>query len=76
MKLSLDQQVQLSEDAYKLERMIKELKTVDMDSVNDHKTGDFQGDKLVTEGLFWALIRQVEHFQLIARNKLKGLYAK
>ncbi len=61
------------EDALRLEEAIKLVKAVDIESVNEHATGDYKGDKIATEGLFWGTIQQLKNWHRVAHGKAKRI---
>jgi hypothetical protein len=65
----------LIEDRVRLEEAIKLVKAVDYESVNDNKSGDHEGDKLATEGLYWGMIKAMQRFCAVARTKESKIYA-
>ncbi len=61
------------EDTLRLQQAIDLVRKVDIDSVNDHKTGDYDGDKVATEGLFWGTLQQLKNWHRIAHDKAKRI---
>jgi hypothetical protein len=64
----------LIEDKLRLEQVIKMLKAVDPESINEHKSGDPVGDRLATEGFYWGTIQQLKNYLRVVQGKAKKIY--
>lgn len=69
------EQSRLVEDRLRLELAIALVKSVDPESINEHKSGDARGDRTATEGFYWGTIQQLRNYHRVAQNKAKQLYA-